>query len=75
MTTRLRSVNVSKGLPVNYCSGFRSLNSVSSLEGDGLYNLACHFFTSCSCTVIISLIRKCTILFSVVYIAMLIIGI
>ncbi|GFP97491.1 anthranilate phosphoribosyltransferase [Phtheirospermum japonicum] len=26
MTTRLRSPNASKGLPVNYCSGFRSLN-------------------------------------------------
>ncbi|KAG9147644.1 hypothetical protein Leryth_015721 [Lithospermum erythrorhizon] len=25
MTTRLRSENASKGLPVNYCSGFRSL--------------------------------------------------
>lgn len=40
MTTRLRSVNASKGLPVNYCSGFRSLNVESTFEGDGLYNLA-----------------------------------
>lgn len=36
MTTRLRSVNASKGLPVNYCSGFRSLNVESTFEGDGL---------------------------------------
>lgn len=36
MTTRLRSVNASKGLPVNYCSGFRSLNVESTFEGDGV---------------------------------------
>ncbi|XP_057949860.1 uncharacterized protein LOC131144918 isoform X2 [Malania oleifera] len=36
MTTRLRSVNASKGLPVNYCSGFRSLSAASALEVDGV---------------------------------------
>lgn len=37
MTTRLRSASVSKGLPVNYCSGFRSLSTASALEVDGLF--------------------------------------
>ena len=37
MTTRLRSANASKGLPVNYCSGFRSLSMASACEIDGLY--------------------------------------
>ncbi|CBI23370.3 hypothetical protein VitviT2T_000647 [Vitis vinifera] len=36
MTTKLRSVNASKGLPVNYCSGFRSLSATSALELDGV---------------------------------------
>ncbi|PON99021.1 Pyrimidine-nucleoside phosphorylase, bacterial/eukaryotic [Trema orientale] len=36
MTTRLRSVNSSKGLPVNYCSGFRALSTGSSYEDDGV---------------------------------------
>lgn len=36
MTTRLRSVNASKGLPLNYCSGFRSLNRESTFERDGV---------------------------------------
>ncbi|PON44884.1 Pyrimidine-nucleoside phosphorylase, bacterial/eukaryotic [Parasponia andersonii] len=36
MTTRLRSVNSSKGLPVNYCSGFRALSRESSYEVDGV---------------------------------------
>ncbi|GAV75326.1 hypothetical protein CFOL_v3_18805 [Cephalotus follicularis] len=36
MTTRLRSVNASKGLPVNYCSGFRSLSMESAFEVDGV---------------------------------------
>lgn len=36
MTTRVRSASVSKGLPVNYCSGFRSVNSESAIEVDGL---------------------------------------
>ncbi|CAI0463569.1 unnamed protein product [Linum tenue] len=36
MTTRLRSGNASKGLPVNYCSGFRSSTAASALEVDGL---------------------------------------
>ncbi|KAK3416756.1 hypothetical protein EUGRSUZ_H02516 [Eucalyptus grandis] len=36
MTTRLRSASVSKGLPVNYCSGFRSLSTASALEVDGV---------------------------------------
>ncbi|KAK9275995.1 hypothetical protein L1049_005526 [Liquidambar formosana] len=36
MTTRLRSVNSSKGLPVNYCSGFRSLSRASAFEIDGV---------------------------------------
>ncbi|KAK0575126.1 hypothetical protein LWI29_034353 [Acer saccharum] len=35
MTTRLRSVNSSKGLPVNYCSGFRSMSTESTFEVDG----------------------------------------
>ncbi|XP_073290622.1 uncharacterized protein [Primulina huaijiensis] len=33
MTTRLRSPNASKGLPVNYCSGFRSLNMTRAVDG------------------------------------------
>ncbi|XP_021901272.1 uncharacterized protein LOC110817158 [Carica papaya] len=36
MTTRLRSINSSKGLPVNYCSGFRSSSVESALEADGV---------------------------------------
>ncbi|CAN0896263.1 Anthranilate phosphoribosyltransferase [Linum grandiflorum] len=36
MTTRLRSGNASKGLPVNYCSGFRSSTTASALEVDGV---------------------------------------
>lgn len=36
MTTRLRSPNASKGLPVNYCSGFRSLNVTSNSATDGV---------------------------------------
>ncbi|KAI3452689.1 hypothetical protein Pfo_009353 [Paulownia fortunei] len=36
MTTRLRSPNASKGLPVNYCSGFRSLNVTPTPAVDGV---------------------------------------
>lgn len=36
MTTRLRSVNSSKGHPVNYCSGFRSQSMVSAFEVEGV---------------------------------------
>ncbi|XP_043707422.1 anthranilate phosphoribosyltransferase [Telopea speciosissima] len=36
MTTRLRSASASKGLPVNYCSGFRSLSKASASEIDGV---------------------------------------
>ncbi|KAG6654979.1 hypothetical protein I3843_05G164300 [Carya illinoinensis] len=36
MTTRLRSAHISKGFPVNYCSGFRSLSMVSACEVDGV---------------------------------------
>ncbi|KAJ4974529.1 hypothetical protein NE237_007703 [Protea cynaroides] len=36
MTTRPRSANASKGLPVNYCSGFRSLSTASASEVDGV---------------------------------------
>ncbi|KAF8365020.1 hypothetical protein HHK36_032975 [Tetracentron sinense] len=36
MTTRLRSTNASKGLPVNYCSGFRSLSKASASQADGV---------------------------------------
>ncbi|KAH7515678.1 hypothetical protein FEM48_Zijuj10G0052100 [Ziziphus jujuba var. spinosa] len=36
MTTRLRSINASKGLPVNYCSGFRSLSMALASEVDGV---------------------------------------
>lgn len=36
MTTRLRSLNSSKGFPVNYCSGFRSLNVASAHGVDGM---------------------------------------
>ncbi|KAI3435180.1 uncharacterized protein J3R85_006417 [Psidium guajava] len=36
MTTRLRSASVSKGFPVNYCSGFRSLSTASAFEVDGV---------------------------------------
>ena len=40
MTTRLRSASISKGFPVNYCSGFRSLSMASAFEVDGLYHFA-----------------------------------
>ncbi|KAL0297012.1 UNVERIFIED_CONTAM: hypothetical protein Sradi_6753300 [Sesamum radiatum] len=36
MTTRLRSPNASKGLPVNYCSGFRSLDVIPTQAVDGV---------------------------------------
>ncbi|KAK6791384.1 hypothetical protein RDI58_010465 [Solanum bulbocastanum] len=36
MTTRLRSANASKGLPVNYCSGFRSVNLAPACAVDGV---------------------------------------
>ncbi|KAK4373184.1 hypothetical protein RND71_008568 [Anisodus tanguticus] len=36
MTTRLRSANTSKGLPVNYCSGFRSVNLAPACAVDGV---------------------------------------
>ncbi|KMT07686.1 hypothetical protein BVRB_6g148090 [Beta vulgaris subsp. vulgaris] len=36
MTTRLRLTNASKGLPVNYCSGFRSSVNGAALEADGV---------------------------------------
>lgn len=36
MTTRSRSENASKGIPVNYCSGFRSLSCPCISEGDGV---------------------------------------
>ncbi|KAM7484196.1 hypothetical protein LguiA_000205 [Lonicera macranthoides] len=36
MTTKSRSVTASKGLPVNYCSGFRSWNMGPGYEVDGV---------------------------------------
>ncbi|GAB4829222.1 hypothetical protein Ancab_018888 [Ancistrocladus abbreviatus] len=36
MTTKLRSANASKILPVNYCSGFRSSLGAAALEADGV---------------------------------------
>lgn len=36
MTTKVRSVNASKGLPVNYCSGFRSPSNATSADIDGI---------------------------------------
>ncbi|KAJ0231949.1 Anthranilate phosphoribosyltransferase [Hirschfeldia incana] len=36
MTTRVRAATASKGFPVNYCSGFRSLSSDTALEADGV---------------------------------------
>ncbi|RDX76428.1 trpD, partial [Mucuna pruriens] len=36
MTTRLRSANTTRGLPVNYCSGFRSLDISSTSELGGV---------------------------------------
>ncbi|CAO2829322.1 unnamed protein product [Amaranthus hypochondriacus] len=36
MTTRLKQANASKGLPVNYCSGFRSSVNGAGLETDGV---------------------------------------
>lgn len=36
MTTRMRSASASKGLPVNYCSGFRSHTGASAFEADGV---------------------------------------
>ncbi|XP_052185065.1 uncharacterized protein LOC127796746 isoform X2 [Diospyros lotus] len=38
MTTRLRSSSSSKGIPVNYCSGFRSLNVAPAYEMDGRHS-------------------------------------
>ncbi|KAL4198952.1 hypothetical protein AMTRI_Chr03g142540 [Amborella trichopoda] len=36
MTTKFRSISASKGLPVNYCSGFRELEIGGSIESDGV---------------------------------------
>ncbi|XP_045833329.1 anthranilate phosphoribosyltransferase isoform X2 [Trifolium pratense] len=36
MTTRLRSVSTTKGIPVNYCSGFHSLDIASTSELGGV---------------------------------------
>ncbi|GMJ08224.1 hypothetical protein like AT1G70570 [Hibiscus trionum] len=36
MTTRLRSASTLKGLPVNYCSGFRSVGMESACKDDGV---------------------------------------
>ncbi|MED6180698.1 hypothetical protein PIB30_012574 [Stylosanthes scabra] len=36
MTTRLRSANATKGLPVNYCSGYRSIHIPSTSEPGGV---------------------------------------
>ncbi|KAL8218880.1 hypothetical protein R6Q57_022253 [Mikania cordata] len=36
MTTKSRSLNASKGLPVNYCSGFRSLTTSPAYDVDGV---------------------------------------
>lgn len=36
MTSRSRSASASKGLPVNYCSGFRSFTSTSAMDGEDL---------------------------------------
>ncbi|KAL1539330.1 anthranilate phosphoribosyltransferase [Salvia divinorum] len=36
MTTRLKSASASKGLSVNYCSGFRSLNETPNSATDGV---------------------------------------
>lgn len=44
MTTRLRSVSTTRGLPVNYCSGFRSLDISSTSEAGGTYLVS--LFTS-----------------------------
>ncbi|KHG09013.1 Anthranilate phosphoribosyltransferase [Gossypium arboreum] len=36
MTTRLRSASTSKGFPVNYCSGFRSVGTETACKVDGV---------------------------------------
>lgn len=36
MTTKARSANASKGLPVNHCSGFRSPSSAILSDIDGM---------------------------------------
>ncbi|VFQ93202.1 unnamed protein product [Cuscuta campestris] len=36
MTTKSRSMNASKGLPVNYCSGYRSVNTTPANAADGV---------------------------------------
>ncbi|XP_071690944.1 uncharacterized protein [Rutidosis leptorrhynchoides] len=36
MTMKSRSINASKGLPVNYCSGFRSINTPPTYDVDGV---------------------------------------
>ncbi|XP_017697462.1 anthranilate phosphoribosyltransferase isoform X2 [Phoenix dactylifera] len=40
MTTKVRSVNASKGLPVNHCSGFRSPSNATNSDVDGM-DLTC----------------------------------
>ncbi|KAL6566522.1 hypothetical protein OROGR_002137 [Orobanche gracilis] len=48
MTTRLRSPNASKGLPVNYCSGFRSLNMTPATAADGVSRKSFNFTVNAS---------------------------
>ncbi|KMZ62099.1 hypothetical protein ZOSMA_48G00180 [Zostera marina] len=36
MTTKVRSLNASKGLPVNYCSGFRTISNTIATGSDGI---------------------------------------
>ncbi|KAL6505486.1 hypothetical protein OROHE_022865 [Orobanche hederae] len=48
MTTRLRSPNASKGLPVNYCSGFRSLNVTPATAADGVSRESFNFTVNAS---------------------------
>nr|XP_029123717.1 uncharacterized protein LOC105056220 isoform X2 [Elaeis guineensis] len=36
MTTKVRSINASKGLPVNHCSGFRSPSNATNSDVDGI---------------------------------------
>lgn len=40
LTTRLRSANTTRGLPVNYCSGFRALDISSTSEVGGMYSVS-----------------------------------
>jgi len=44
LTTRLPSANRTRGLSVNYCSGFRALDVSSTSELGGMYRFLVYFY-------------------------------